>query len=129
MRPARSTSRLLFSSSLLIALIAPLAAAAQAGTGPAGAGQAPPPDETGGGPLAEVVVTADRFPTAADQVGASVTVLTAADIKADQEIGVAEILTRTPGVAFARNGGPGGTTSLFIRGAESAQTVVLVDGV
>ena len=62
-------------------------------------------------------------------MGQSVTVLTAPEIQLDQETDVADILARTPGVTFSRNGGPGETTSLYIRGAESAQTVVLIDGV
>jgi vitamin B12 transporter len=111
----------------LIALLAPLAAA-----GPVAAQQAPSPDEAGGGAataVPQIVVTANRIPVQADQVGQSVTVLTAPDLRLDQETGIADILARTPGVTFDRNGGPGQTTSLFIRGAESAQTVVLIDGV
>ncbi len=106
-----------------IALAAPAAARAQT---------APAPDEAGGTAataVPQVVVTANRFALPIDQVGQSVTVLTQSQILQDQETDVAEILTRTPGVSFSRNGGPGGTTSLFIRGAESAQTVVLIDGV
>ncbi|WP_455566760.1 TonB-dependent receptor domain-containing protein [Piscinibacter sakaiensis] len=36
---------------------------------------------------------------------------------------------RLPGIAFARNGGPGGTTSVFIRGGEARHTAVYLDGV
>jgi vitamin B12 transporter len=75
------------------------------------------------------VVTANRSPTPADQVGQSFTVLTAPQIRADQETTVSDILDRTPGVTVSRNGGPGQTTSLYIRGAEADQTVVLIDGV
>ncbi len=39
------------------------------------------------------------------------------------------MLARTPGVSLTRNGGPGATTSLFIRGADDDQLVVLIDGV
>ena len=74
-------------------------------------------------------MTANRAPLNSDQVGQSVTVLTQADIRLDQEPAVSDILARTPGITFSRNGGPGETTSLYIRGAEAAQTVVLVDGV
>jgi vitamin B12 transporter len=42
---------------------------------------------------------------------------------------VADLLARLPGVAFARNGGPGTVTSLFVRGGESRHTAVFVDGV
>ena len=79
--------------------------------------------------LADVVVTANRSAQAADRVGQSVTVLTAADIKASQTVGVADLLIRTPGVTLSRNGGIGSATSLRIRGAETDQTVAVIDGV
>jgi len=78
---------------------------------------------------AGIVVTANRAPVRLDRVGQSITVLTEEAIAASQEIGVTELLAQTPGVHFARNGGRGATTSLFIRGAETGQTVVLYDGV
>lgn len=77
----------------------------------------------------DVIVTANRSPQAADRVGQSVTVLTARDIAATQTIAVVDLLTRTPGVSLSRNGGTGSATSLRIRGAETDQTVVVIDGV
>ena len=74
-------------------------------------------------------MVAGRSAEAVDAVGQSVTVLTLPQLRADQELAVSDILARTPGVAVARNGGPGQTTSLFIRGADSAQTAVFIDGV
>ena len=109
-----------------------LAAPAMAQTVGAAGAQAPSPDVAGSAAanaVQQVVVTANRSPTPADQVGQSFTVLTAPQIRADQETTVSDILDRTPGVTVSRNGGPGGTTSLYIRGAESDQTVVLIDGV
>ena len=79
--------------------------------------------------LADVIITANRSPQAADRVGQSVTVLTAADIQASQTVGVADLLIRTPGVTLSRNGGIGSATSLRIRGAETDQTVAVIDGV
>ena len=110
--------------------VAPVPALAQALS--AAPPQAPAPDEAGAvaaTTVDQVVVTADRAATPLDQVGQQVTVLTLPQIRLDQETDVADILARTPGVTVDRNGGPGQTTSLFIRGAESDQTVVLVDGV
>jgi vitamin B12 transporter len=94
--------------------------------------QAPAPDVAG--PAAatatqEVVVVANRAPAPLISVAQSVTVLTLPQLRADQEPALADILARTPGVALTRNGGPGQTTSLSIRGADSDQTVVLIDGV
>lgn len=77
----------------------------------------------------ELVVVATRTPERLDQIGQSVTVLNEADIKSSQAVIVSDLLLRTPGVSYSRNGGPGEATSLRIRGAETDQTVVLIDGV
>ncbi len=77
----------------------------------------------------EVAVVANRSPELLSKVGQSVTVLTLPELRADQETVVSDILARTPGITFSRNGGVGETTSLRIRGAETDQTVVLIDGV
>ncbi len=77
----------------------------------------------------EVVVVANRAPEPIERVGESVTVLDAAAIKASQLTSVSDLLATTPGATVARSGSPGAQTSLFIRGAESAQTLVIIDGV
>lgn len=79
--------------------------------------------------VSELVVTANRSPQQADRVGQSLSLLTAEEIRAAQTIDVSSLLATTPGVSFSRNGGVGGSTSLRIRGAESDQTVVVIDGV
>lgn len=79
--------------------------------------------------LSDVVVTANRSAQPADRVGQSVTVLTTADIRASQAVDVADLLIRTPGVNVTRTGGIGSVTALRIRGAESDQTVAIIDGV
>lgn len=84
---------------------------------------------TGANGVAELVVTATRTVQPIEKVGASVTVLTEPVIAASQAISVTELLAQTPSVTFARNGGVGTATSLYIRGAESHHTVVLIDGV
>ena len=76
-----------------------------------------------------IIVTATRAPTPIDRVASSVTVLDKDAIDRAQDLGVTELLLRTPGVSFARNGGYGTATSLRIRGADSEQTVVVIDGV
>jgi vitamin B12 transporter len=116
----------------VLALGGPFATRAEVAVDPGSPVQAPSPDEAGAvaaNALPVVVVTANRFAQPLDQVGQSVTVLTLPQIRLDQETSVADILVRTPGLNLARNGGPGQTTSLYIRGAEAAQTVVLIDGV
>jgi vitamin B12 transporter len=92
-------------------------------------GEAPAPDAAAPGQSDAILVTATRFATPIDQVSASVTVLDKQSIDRAQDIGVTELLLRTPGVSMSRNGGYGTSTSFRIRGAESEQTVVVIDGV
>jgi vitamin B12 transporter len=77
----------------------------------------------------EIVVVANRAPEPLSKVGNSVTVLNDDAIRQSQEVVVADLLAQTPGVTFARTGGVGQPTSVFIRGAENDQTVVVIDGV
>lgn len=80
-------------------------------------------------PEEEIVITATRTAKTADESMASVTVITREEIEQSQAVDVAELLKFHAGLDVARNGGPGQTTSLFIRGTESNHTLVLVDGV
>ncbi len=77
----------------------------------------------------DVIVTANRIAQETSRVGDSVTVITAKEQRRSQKTAVSDLLAATPGVAVARNGGLGGTTTMRIRGAESHQTMVLIDGV
>jgi vitamin B12 transporter len=86
-------------------------------------------DGVGASPVTEVVVSATRTPEPLDHIGSSVTVLDQAAIQDSQEISVSDLISQTPGVSYSRNGGYGTSTQLNIRGAESDQTVVVVDGV
>ncbi|MCA3692616.1 TonB-dependent receptor, partial [Aquidulcibacter sp.] len=76
-----------------------------------------------------IIVTATRAPTRASRVGSSVTVIDAPAIARAQSIPVIDLLRDVPGVAFSRTGGVGSLTTVRIRGAESDQTVLLIDGV
>jgi vitamin B12 transporter len=76
-----------------------------------------------------VVVTATLAPEERDQVPGSVTVIDAREIRDRQATEVAELLRTAPGLAVVRSGSPGKVTSLFSRGANSNQTLVLWNGV
>jgi vitamin B12 transporter len=76
-----------------------------------------------------IVVTATGSELPADQTGQSITVLDDAAIRAIQGPDLSRALERFPGVAVARSGGLGATTGLFVRGADSDQVLVLLDGV
>ena len=79
--------------------------------------------------LDEVVVTAARIEQPLSEVLADVTVIDRQAIQRSGATGVADLLSNYPGVQFQRNGGPGNTTSLYIRGANTNHTAVYVDGV
>lgn len=76
-----------------------------------------------------VVVTADRLPTTVDEALAPVTVITRADIEAANPQSIDDLLRLQPGVDVVRSGGLGGNTSVFLRGTNSNQVLVLIDGV
>lgn len=79
--------------------------------------------------LEPVLITANRVARTASETLASVDVVTRADIERSQAQSVQDVLRGMPGVQFSNNGGPGKSTSLFLRGTGSAHTLILVDGV
>jgi len=79
--------------------------------------------------LDPIVVTATRMAEPADQTLASVTVITREDIERLQPHSVAELLTGLAGVSIANTGGLGKATSVFLRGTEADETLVLIDGI
>jgi len=81
-------------------------------------------------PVSEnVVVTATAAPENINEVGAAVTVVTREEIERNGWRTVQDVLRSVPGAVVARSGGPGAQTSVFLRGANSTHTLVLVDGV
>lgn len=79
--------------------------------------------------LTETVVTAQRIAQPITDVLADVTVLGEAQIRASGAVNVADLLARQPGLELSRSGGPGTSTSLFLRGADNRFTAVYIDGV
>jgi vitamin B12 transporter len=79
--------------------------------------------------LPERVVTATRVPTLAEQIAAGVTVIDRATIEARGYTTLAEALSAVPGLHLVQSGNPGGNASVFIRGMDSNQVLVLRDGV
>jgi vitamin B12 transporter len=77
----------------------------------------------------EVVVTATRFPTPESQVASSITIVTADEIEARQLRTLPDVLKDLPGLNVVRSGGPGGQTSVFMRGTNSDHTKVFLDGI
>ena len=77
----------------------------------------------------DIVVTAAGIEQSRDEVGQAITVIDADTIKTRQAIDVVDLLATTPGVRFNRNGTVGAQTGVSLRGAETTQTLVLIDGV
>ncbi|MFT6926902.1 MAG: vitamin B12 transporter [Psychromonas sp.] len=77
----------------------------------------------------DIIISASRVETKRIESGSSITVLDQQYIKDNQARTVAELLRDVPGVSVASNGGLGQTTSVFIRGANSGETLVIIDGI
>ncbi len=79
--------------------------------------------------LNPIVISASRIEQPLSQVLSAVSVITRAEIEKSQAATLADLLQGEAGFEFSRNGGPGTTTSFFLRGQESINVVVLIDGV
>ncbi|MGQ3054313.1 MAG: TonB-dependent receptor plug domain-containing protein [Roseateles sp.] len=79
--------------------------------------------------LDTVVTTATRAPQKLSDVLSDMTVLTRADIERQAFGSLADLLRRQVGFEMIRNGGAGANTSMFVRGADTRHTAVLIDGV
>lgn len=79
--------------------------------------------------LDAVVVTAARTPQIAKEVLADNITISSEEIAQSGQISLVELLQRKRGIEIARNGGPGTTSTVFLRGTDNKQGLVLVDGV
>lgn len=89
----------------------------------------PPSRPTNQGASNSVVVSPTTVPTPTGQSASSVTVITAGDISSQQYRTVTDALAAVPGLNVVQTGGPGGQTSVFIRGTNSNHVKVLIDGI
>jgi len=80
---------------------------------------------------AEAAITATRTETLRSQIGSSMSVITEEQIRNSGQTTLLGVLRNAgvPAIDFAQNGGPGTQTSGFIRGANSAHTKVMMDGI
>jgi vitamin B12 transporter len=77
----------------------------------------------------EISVTADRLEESLKDKTDSIEVITREEIERQQWRYVLDALRDVVGLTVVRSGSPGKATSLFLRGAGSAQVLVLIDGV
>src|ERR1051325_3041654 len=119
---ARSTSpsrgreggRMLFLTFLFAVFIAGFAAAGE-----------PPGEDT----LPPLVTISTRVETPEANVANAVTVVDEKKIESRRAETILEMLREVPGVDVVQSGSRGNTASIFIRGANADQTLVLVDGI
>lgn len=76
-----------------------------------------------------IVVSATLIETPVSEIGSSVTVITDKEIERDQRRTLPDVLRTVPGLNVVQTGGPGGKTSVFLRGSNSNHTKVLIDGI
>jgi vitamin B12 transporter len=77
----------------------------------------------------EITITATRISTLPQNTSSSATVISSDEIDRSQQQLVADVLRGEPGIDIARTGQPGSQTGVFLRGANSDGTLVLVDGI
>lgn len=102
------------------------------GLGPAHALAQQTIEQSASGPaesLPAITVSATGVPTPVTEIASTVTVITAADIEREQRRTVPDALQKVPGLNVVQTGGPGGQTSVFIRGTNSNHVKVLIDGI
>jgi vitamin B12 transporter len=75
-----------------------------------------------------IFVTALRAEQPLTDLLADVTVIGPEEIARAGPGGLVSLLQRQPGIEIVTNGGPGSTSGVFMRGANAAQTLVLIDG-
>lgn len=80
-------------------------------------------------PKDTIIVTATRTEISVNDAIVPVTVITREQIEQSLATDLAELVRFEAGIDIGRNGGPGQTTSIFLRGTESNHTLVLIDGV
>ena len=78
--------------------------------------------------LDPVMVTATRQPMRTSELLSDVTVVEREELESAGQSTLGEVLSRQPGIEFNTTGSYGASGSVFIRGANSGHTLVLIDG-
>ncbi len=77
----------------------------------------------------DVVVTTTMENETKDGTNASATVITKKQIEQQKARRLSEVLRQVPGLDIVQTGSPGHTTSIFMRGADSNQFLIMIDGI
>ncbi|WP_296405503.1 TonB-dependent receptor plug domain-containing protein, partial [Psychrobacter sp.] len=79
--------------------------------------------------LPAITVTATRTPTAVNNTIAQIRVIDSEDLKRYQGQTVIDVIKKLPGFSYFSNGGMGTNSNFYLRGYDSKQILVLIDGV
>lgn len=79
--------------------------------------------------LKETVVTATRVATPVTDVIADISIIDRQTLEQAGQSSLRDILAQQPGVQMTSNGSYRSNTGVFLRGATSSQTIVLIDGI
>ena len=77
----------------------------------------------------EIVVSVTQIPTPIHQIGASISVLTAEDLRLQQSTNLQGALDTLAGVSVYQNGGLGKISNVFIRGLTGKYVNLIIDGI
>jgi vitamin B12 transporter len=77
----------------------------------------------------EIVVTANRIESPLKETASSITVITSRDIASSTATSLYDILQTVPGLETYKSGGLGQISTVLLRGGNSGQALILVDGV
>jgi vitamin B12 transporter len=94
-----------------------------------GNAQAQSPQPEGESSPLLVTVTANRTPTSIQRTGSAISIIPGSEIAKSNPGSLVDTLRTVPGLDISETGGPGATAAIRIRGANSGQTLVLIDGV
>ena len=79
--------------------------------------------------LPELVVTADRTPEPIGNTGSAISVVSSKTLATTNPGSLVDALRTVPGLDITESGGPGSTANVRIRGANTGQTLVMIDGI
>lgn len=79
--------------------------------------------------LPDIVVTAGRAPEPIGSTGSAISVISGETLTTSNPASLTDALRSVPGLIVTQAGGPAGTTGVMLRGANTGQTLVLIDGI
>ena len=79
--------------------------------------------------LPDIVVTAGRAPEPIGSTGSAISVISGDTLTTSNPASLTDALRSVPGLMVTQAGGPAGTTGVMLRGANTGQTLVLIDGI